>query len=293
MLHNFHLAALSKTKGQFWLFHIPLHQSLQDELAASWSQQLEQFTSGITEVSFDIGYAPSEHERFRLPDYELSEPLAGINSQNIQNNSRIADNEAAMESIKAIIGFCRTKNSEELVLFQNFTKSDVIKPGQFLFLQGDTYKSAQHPGLALDRKLTAVVRVREQILLFDNFRATNTFLPLADFYKEASEEEITKILEHEALAPEDTKALAVNANQWFRKRFAMLRDSKVLETYSPKEIKARSKGYDVHVTVKGGKIVFPKESSAAKKLLQFLNEELYRGPITEVIYETNSKRKAV
>lgn len=59
-----------------------------------------------------------------------------------------------------------------------------------------------------------------------------------------------------------------------------------------KQIQSRSKGYDISIQILKGKIVFPSDKSSAKKLLQFLNEELFRGAITEVLYETNSKRQA-
>lgn len=72
----------------------------------------------------------------------------------------------------------------------------------------------------------------------------------------------------------------------------MLKDSKILDKYTAKEIKARSKWYEVDVQIKNNKIIFPADKTAAKRLLQFLNEELYRGPITETLYETNSKREA-
>ena len=71
----------------------------------------------------------------------------------------------------------------------------------------------------------------------------------------------------------------------------MLKDSGVLDKFSAKEIKSRSKGYDVSITIQKGKIGFPADKSASKKLLQFLNEELFRGAITETLYETNSKRQ--
>ncbi len=131
-----------------------------------------------------------------------------------------------------------------------------------------------------------------EVLEQHNLRTVNTFLPLADFYEEASEQQIREVLAHKRLAPEDGDALATESNQWFRKRFAMLRDSGVLDQYSAKQIQARSKGYDVEIHISKGKIVFPAEKPAAKKLLQFLNEELFRGAITETLYETNSKREA-
>ena len=82
------------------------------------------------------------------------------------------------------------------------------------------------------------------------------------------------------------------ANQWDRKRFAMLRDSDVLDQYSAGQIRERSTRYDVDIHVSEDKIIFPSEKPEAKKVLQFLNEEIFRGAITENLYETNSKRQA-
>jgi hypothetical protein len=48
----------------------------------------------------------------------------------------------------------------------------------------------------------------------------------------------------------------------------------------------------VTITVRGGKIVFPRDKGQAKKILQYLNEEIFRGAITNNIYETNSKKTA-
>ena len=137
-----------------------------------------------------------------------------------------------------------------------------------------------------------ISRRRRAKLLFHNFRTVNTFLPLADFYKEASDKEIKEVLNHRLLAPENREAAVLRANQWSRKRFAMLKDSGVLDNYSAQEIKSRSNGYDVSITIVSDEIVFPTDKSESKKLLQFLNEERFRGAITDTLYETNSKRKA-
>ena len=293
MLENFQLAAIVNKGSQTCLQRIPLHQTLQCHLAESWQDQYAQFVEEVEEVEFYASYQTEEHEHFYLNNYSPPNWLADKDSQTASDMDEVTSNldDEWVDSIKGIVGFAQNEQGEELVLFQNFTRSRVIRPGRFLFLENNTYKSIEHPGLTLDGKLCAIYKPAECKLLFSNFRAVNTFLPLADFYKEASEQEIRAILDHELLAPEDPKALASCANQWFRKRFAMLKDSGVLDKFSAKEIKSRSKGYDVSITIQKGKIVFPADKSASKKLLQFLNEELFRGAITETLYETNSKRQ--
>ena len=292
MLENFQLAVIAKRSRQTRLYQIPLHQGLQETLAESWGEQYASFVNNIQEVDFDAGYNPEDHERFRLEAYELPVWLQAENSQTVATLDSISQHEDIIDSIKGIVAFARNEQGEELILFQNFSRSHVIRPGRFLFLQNNTFETTQRPGLTLDGKLSAVYVAAQGKLLFHNFRTTNTFLPLADFYEDASENEIREVLGHDLLAPEDAEALSVEANQWFRKRFAMLKDSGILDNYTAKQIKAHSKGFEIEIKIKSNKIVFPADKPAAKRLLQFLNEELYRGPITETLYETNSKREA-
>lgn len=297
MLKNFHLAAIVKQASAPRLLQVPLSQALQHNLADSWQEQYEKFVKDSTgffkEIDFNAGYKPEEHERFRLSNYKLPEWLATEDSSTVVDLDTLSSGSGTLLNfISGIVAFARDEQDKELVLFQNFSHSHVIQPGRFLLRRRDTYESAEHPGLKLDGKLSAVYEPANEKLLFHNFRTVNSFLPLSDFYSETSEKEILEVLNHKLFKPEDPNALATNANQWLRKRFAMLRDSGVLDQHSARTIQSCSEGYDVEIRISKDKIVFPAEKSAAKRLLQFLNEELYRGPITENLYETNSKRKA-
>ena len=292
MLHNFQLAAIVRQGRQTRLRRIPLHRELQDTLTATWGTQLDAFMEGAQEIEFDAGYQPEEHERFCLDEFELPPWLENVDSLAAPNLDAVPLDATVLDQTKGIVAFARDDADRELMLFQNFSRSHVIHPGRFLLLAGNTYQTAQSPGLTLEDKLSAVFIAVDQRLLFFNFRTVNTFLPLADLYAEASEQEIREVLAHDRLVAEDADSLATGANQWFRKRFAMLRDSRVLEEFTPRQIQARSRGFDVDIHLRNERIVFPADRAAAKKLLQFLNEEIYRGPITETLYETNSKREA-
>ena len=298
MLNNFQLTAIvpkSPKDTQIDLLHIPLFPDLQIDLTADWSSQYDTFVSEIQEINFDPGYKLEKHECFCLPRYELPQWLATESSLTISDLEMLSNNEAQAKRIKGIAGFARNEDREELILFQNFKPSQVIQRRRSLslLLQGNAYKNIRHPVLTLGGKLSAVYQPKERKLLFDNFRNVNTFLPLSDFYNEASEQDIREVLHHEKLAPEDVDALAIDANQWFRTRFAMLKHSSVLDKFTALEIQSCSSGEtSIQLTADDKKIVFPADKSAAKKLLQFLNEELYRGAITDILYETNSRREA-
>ena len=291
MLDNLHLVAIARNGTRNSLFHIPLHQGLQDQLALEFSAQRDAFMDHIDEVVFDAGYTPEEHEKFKLEDYVLPDWLLNESSLTVSDLESVSLHEDQIETIKGIAAFARDEGGAEVILFQNFSRSHVIRPGRFLFLQEDTYESASRPGLTLGSKFDAVFWPSERKLLFGSFRITNSFLPLIDYYAEASEQEIRNILAEHLFAPEDVDALAVGASQWFRKHFAMLRDSGIIGRYTAEQIHARSEGYEIDISVVNGRIAFPSDRFAAKRLLQFLNEEIYRGAITDTLYETNSKRE--
>lgn len=292
MLENFHLVTIAKTGSVMRLYQIPLHQDLQDTLAENWQLQLDAFMVDIQEIDFDAGYVPEYHECFRLNDFELPLWFHGQSSETVGNLDSISRHENMMGAITGLAAFARNDRREELILFQNFSRGHVIKHGHSLLLSGNTYGTVTHPGLMLGNDISAVFTAADRKLLFQNFRTTNTFLPLGSFYREASAQDIREVLSHDRLDAEDVEALATGANQWFRKRFAMLRDSEILDNFDAVQIKAHSDGFEVDVRIRNNRIVFPADKVAAKRLLQFLNEELFRGPITETLYETNSKREA-
>lgn len=292
MLGDFQLAALVRAGENWALLRIPLHQHLQDSLAVSWQQQYETFTVNKDEITFDAGYTPEGHERFRINGYVLPEYLqAGVGRQ-VCNLDSIVKHENWIGSIKAVIAFARNTRGDELMLAQSFGRSHVIQPGRSLFLQKDTYDTPKRTGLTLGTRLAAVYEVKIRKLLFENFRNTNAFLPLIDFVAEASDQEIREMLSHPLLKAQDIETTTALATQWSRKRFAMLKASKILDQFTAEQLLDRSQGIEVEVKVEKGRIVFPTDKHAAKRLLQFLNEEIFRGAITDKIYETNSKREA-
>lgn len=289
MIENFHLAAILKSRTQIRVLRIPLHRQLQEDLSERWYQQHEDFSTDTHNIAFDPGYTPGDDEVFRIPDYNPPSWLADHNSNSIADIDNVSANDILIT--KGIAGFGRL-DGREFGLFQNFVRSRIIRPGRFLFLEQDTYRSSDRLGITLADELSATWDITNNELRFRSFRAVNTFLQLADYYEEASEQQIRSILSHDRFSVDNPDLLAVGASQWFRKRFAMLRDSRMLDNYTVAEIEQKSVGYDVSIDILQDKIVFPTDKKEAKRLLQFLNEEIFLGAITATLYETNSKRKS-
>ena len=157
MLENFQLTTIVRHGRTTRLLRIPLHQMLQDTLAENWQEQYAAFLDEVQEIDFDPGYTPEPHERFRLQDYELPEWLAEEDSQSVVNLDAITNDDAMLDNTSGVVAFARNEQGEEVMLFQNFSRSHIIRPGRFLFLQGDTYESARRPGLNLDRTYLKIV----------------------------------------------------------------------------------------------------------------------------------------
>ena len=104
--------------------------------------------------------------------------------------------------------------------------------------------------------------------------------------------DIRALLNHNLFICEDEKKILKNANQYMRRRFAILKDSDILERLSAEYVqeKVAEHKLPIPIQVRCGKLVFPTENNDAKVVLQFLNEEIYQGALTGEYYETNSKR---
>ena len=291
MPRYFKLAAIIVQPDQTKLFRIPLRQKLQQNLANDWNIQYKNFISEMEEIDFTLGYKLEGNQHFRLYLNVLNDCFA---NQNIDQIPKInADNEENLvDLIAGVVSFARDENNEEILLFQNFTPSQVIRYYGLTFTQDGRYGELERPVLTLAKKLSAVYFPQEEKLLFNSFRNVNTFLPLSDSYYEASEEDILEVLSHKLFECADKKVLVNNSTQWIRKRFAMLKDSKTLDDYSVPQIETRAKKYNVEIHVENNKIVFPTDNVKAKRLLQLLNEEIFQGALTDDLYETNSKKES-
>lgn len=286
MSDHFHLLAILKNGTRHSVKRLPINRDLQEALSADWHDQHHRFCDGVREVPYDVRFTPQDGDVFSLSDFELPEWLHTATAH-VMTLEQPAD-----EDLERIAGVVSTINAdrEDIILFQNFTRSRVISPRRALLWMQKAYSPAERPGLTLDKKLSAVYYAAQRKLLFLNYRTVNSFLPLQNYYWEASEEQIREMLTHDLFAPEDIDAIAVRPTQSLARQFAKLHRSGLLGSYSAHQVLDRAKTYGVDVSMAGGRVVFPADLQKAKKLLQFLCEERFRGAMTGKLYETNSMR---
>lgn len=274
---------------------LAMEQPLQNEVAGMFAEQARSLVDpGLERIPFDAGYKPDDDQVFIIKHFKMPrELLTAIGD--VHGVEKLSLTSSDPPPIKALVAVEHPpeKDKAPTIYFQHFTPSRVIHPKRSLFFAGGTFSLSNSPGITLGSKLAAVHLDHD--LVFSDFRSVNAFLDLADYFKEATKEEIAGILTS-SFAVTDAQKIAGKASQWARKRFAMLRDSNVLTKFKPAQIMAEAKKFQVNVETKSvdgeDRVVYPDNPGEAKKLLQFLNEEIYRGPLSQQLYETNSKRAA-
>ena len=296
MFYNFHIAVISK-RSKTSLHLIETHGALNDTFIRNWWFQFQDFILDKDEKDFEVGYSPGPGEHFSICPYNLPPWLESKNSENARNIDPIDRKENITNSITGIVAFTRDNKDKELMLFQNFTKGHIIQPGGYIFFGPDAfsdpnlYKAADSRLLRFDNKLSAVYLPEERKLLFDSFRNVNTFLPISDSYYIASKKDILNILDHELFECDEKNTIVNNATQFMRRRFAILKDSEILDFLCAEKVKEQADKHNINIQINNDKIIFPTENDQARILLQFLNQEIFQGSLTNEIFETNSKKK--
>ena len=174
MLKKFQLGAIIKPKNQWGLRVFSFYDdSLQRTFADEWGRQYKAFDEK-EKIEFRASYKPDEDQCFISP-YKLRDPLAGENSGSTRNIEPINLNRIPASSIKGIVAFAQDDKNNELMLFQNFSKRQIIQQKASLLWQGDTFEGIEGKILGFDDKLRAIYLPNEGKLLFDNLHLAKRF----------------------------------------------------------------------------------------------------------------------
>lgn len=283
----FHLFAIVKIATKRHLERVPILRGLQESLARDWKCQLRDFVHEITEIRFNVGYTPGDSERFVLHDFDLPDWLVPVTESDAIEIHEIE--EEGLDRISGMVAVSQDRNERRCLLFQNFTRSRVISP-RALWWSQNAYTQTGRAGFSLSDSLSAVYYLDDRKLIFSKFPTVNSFLPLMDHYWVASDEQIREVLSNPLFAVDDIDTIAYRPTQWIARRFAILRESGVLNKVPIADVVQKAQDCRMEIPEQNGKLVFPSTRAEQKKVLQFLCEEIFRGALTATIYETNSKK---
>ncbi len=282
------LFAITIKKDQTTLLKVPLNQDESDKLSRSWGPlQSSFYPDGCNKIGFLPGYTPELEEIFSDKPYNLPNGFLGMDEYDN------LDTFVILRTNNNLKGFVASINSEKdgrILLFQRFAKFQIIRPGFSLTDISGTFSVFDKPSVTFRRSLDAIYNTRERELYFRNYHNVKGFLPMKSVFREATEDDVKRMLTGKNLVAEDIESTLNNLDNRMIEQFSLLDQSNVLETRSIGEIKEIARPYKVDIEVIDNKVVLPAKRKAAKDVLMALNDNFYTGPMSGNKFVANSKR---
>ncbi|WP_030132137.1 Kiwa anti-phage protein KwaB-like domain-containing protein [Pseudomonas sp. QTF5] len=284
------LFALTDVAGSR-IIRFPLSADLRDDIATIFENQANAFFDGVdTIVPFDGRYIPEEGELLSINDFADVDGLSNAVASPLSIDQY--DPEVhSLDSVKALF-MGRIHNNNPQILIQLFERRRLIaRSGLAMFFAGNQFQKMTDSGLSLDTKLLAVIE--GDALKFQSFHFARRVFELSEYFKEATNEEVTTFAGHEKLAVANMADFLESAGPQVRKKISLIRQSAVLENYSVQDILAVATTFQFPINLsEDGRIEVPTNRTELRRLLRFLDEDYYESPLSRTRFISNSKRVA-
>ena len=244
----------------------------------------------------DYTAQPEADEYIEINPYELPEIIREAISHPLPLETYIPD-KSNLPLIRAL--FAGEKRGDDyFAVFQRFKSAQYLKASSIHLQYSSNTLTA--PGTSIWEKWSGkvgltVMPVVDAVcangaLQFVSAYYAKQVLDLTEYYVEASKPELEDFVSLDALIVEDPDYLINSSNTWEKRKIASIRNARIIEEPPLDEMLGHAKdiGYDLPVSI--GKLTIPADKTERRKLLAFLDEDVYRGMFTDSIYQTNSKR---
>lgn len=203
----------------------------------------------------------------------------------------ITNNEYNVDYLKYVFMGERT-DDRTVILFQLIQKSQHLSnEGLKLLLNNGTFESVGKTGFSITSKIE-VIYINGN-LLFESYWYARRIIDLKNYYRIATDDDLRTFAQSDKVVIEDQEQFYNNADSFVRRKIALIEESGVLRSNSAGDIRERAAEYNVTVptaNLNGEEIVsLPSDKKELKEILKFLDEDIYKGPLTNKTYETNSK----
>ena len=283
------------------IYRIEIDRETQKSICEAFSSSVELMVNRKTLRDFEVNYKPEDDEILRIENFLLPNGIKdavrnpmGVDSYKKDPSIGDTDEEgyAAFPEIKAVFVGERTQDLEGEhfnIAFQRFRKEQNITSIPFrFFFSSDTFHLEKRFEIGITYNIDCYYTGEE--LRFASFFYARQVFNLSEYYRSASDSEVADFTQNKVLCFENLDAFNGMANTYVRRKIAMINDSKVLEKYSPKDIKIIASNSRIDIQIQNEKILIPAERDAALGILAFLDEEAYRGPFSNDLLIANSKR---
>jgi hypothetical protein len=277
------LLALCGDPGESIVKRVRISASVQGRLSEFFETLEIGFRDGVEiERAYDSRWTPGAEEVITLP----------INSEAADLLSRLDGGVLGLEEINGDafdgerIRALAVQQTGKLLL-QVFGLSQRLSKKMAFIANSNTFDKIDRSAFMLSNHIDVIVE--SGLIKFKNFNTAKRIFDLSSHYKEATDSEIRSFSQSPILQV-DADALVALATQPMRKLISSVQSSGILERESAESISRKAAGL-VPVEVQGSKIVLPMTRRELKDLMAFLDHKIYRSPVDDDPYETNSHRR--
>ena len=274
------------------IFRIDVDADTQAAICRSFSEAKDKLTADKERIVFDGSYKPNEDEFLAIENFRIIDEIKDAIRDPLGTTS-YQKQEGVFPEIRAVFVGERTEdeNSERFnIAFQRFRKEQYISTRWYnLFFSNDTFFRQGSFGISISDSIDCFYTNGE--LQFVSFFFARQVFDLGEYYRSATDGEVTAFASNANLEIEDTDAFGRMADTGIRRKIAMINDSRVLDEYAASDIAQRAAEVGVSIITNGNRIVLPNDKKQIKVILGFLDEEAYKGPFSQNTYLANSKRQ--
>ncbi len=224
-------------------------------------------------------------EQFRNLPSTIQETLIPVNAETVGKA------EVEMHDIKAFIFPYRINEGQYFAFQAPRKETKTLRGGLKLFHDVDTYKIYDRSIITITGDIDCVAV--DGTLRFHSEYFARQIFPLSDYYREATDEDVSTFITNHNLSFEDSESFSMmSQDRIMRTKIAVLLDRNFFTQFSADEIQQKARSVIPSINcVRDGRIYFPNNKASCKRLLKLFCDEIYQGIYSSEVFETNSKRK--
>ncbi|MEJ5258469.1 MAG: Kiwa anti-phage protein KwaB-like domain-containing protein [Fervidobacterium sp.] len=243
------------------------------------------------QVEFDIDYKPNEDEVLFIKNFDVSDAMKKLHD---------LEKPLTGEDVESVRYLVFKLTDQEKLAFQVFESRKILSQRKLAILfSQDTFLKINQQGLVIDEKIDAFYDLNSKTLFFYSYyNASRIFDTLSDFVREITDQEIQTLKASECI----TLQSLVTIEQMKRLSSRMKRklNNVIKSGIIEKTLERYGKDYNLVEHIKrhkmdkyfsDRKIIFPEDKEQLEDLIKFFNDDLFYSPLSDILYETNSKRQ--
>ena len=281
------LIAICGSRSEPCIKRVLVDDAIANDVRQIFRAQEDAFMDGCQPVPFDGNWMCGSDEYMTLP---ISQPAqVFIDALSCSEPHLPPLNSLRLEQ-EEIRGLAIAVSGRLLV--QQYSSSQTLRPGR-TFVPGPDgvhFRRLDASALRFDNHLTCVTQ--DGVIKFKSVKNLSRIIDTTEIVREATNEEAKALAGHSLIVTPDLDAFLDSLGQVTRRLVHSIHESGVLEGMDVPglQVAAGRCGYDLPLSG-DGRIAMPSGPKEIRELLQFLNENRFRGAITGQRYVTNSRRE--